>query len=276
MKRITERDYGMKRITQEELKIIQMDILSAVDKFCRDNNINYSLSAGTLLGAIRHKGYIPWDDDIDIAMSRDEYNHFEKIFPEVLDGKYELISIYRDNNWLRPYAVIVDNRTIMNEEQNEEEHGVTIDLFPIDDVPDSDDDFKKYVSKLKFSKRLRDIKRMKWRKGRTFTKNLYLMFLKSLIFFISSRMIVRYCDRVAQLNNGKGYTKCYETSFGYYAPRSFDKKVFDEFVEKPFEDRQYMCYKNYDNYLSNTYGDYMTPPPVDKRASTHVFNAYWK
>ena len=253
-----------------------MDILSAVDKFCRENDINYSLSAGTLLGAIRHKGYIPWDDDIDIAMSRVEYNRFEKIFPEMLDGKYELVSIYRDKNWLRPYAVIVDNRTIMNEEQNEEDHGVTIDLFPIDDVPDNDGDFKKYIAKLKFSKSLRDIKRMKWRRGRSLVKNLYLMFLKSLLYFVSGRKIVCYCDCVAQLNNGKGYTKCYETSFGYYAPKAFDKNVFDEFVEKPFEDRLYMCYKNFDNYLSNTYGDYMTPPPVDKRASTHVFNAYWK
>lgn len=266
----------MRSISISELKTIQLDILSAVDAFCKENSINYSLSDGTLIGAIRHKGYIPWDDDIDISMTREDYDKFEKLFPFELDDKYQLISLNRDNNWLRPYPIIVDNRTLMVEETREKAHGVGIDLFPVDDVPDDLEDCHRYLRRLKLLSQLRAIKLLKWRQGRSLINNLLLYLLKGCLFFISTKRLVRYCNRFAQINNGKNFSMCYQNSFGVYGKSPFSKSVFKDYIKVPFEDRHFMCFRNYDEYLCNTYGDYMTLPPIEEQCSTHSFVAFWK
>ena len=115
----------MKRITDnKELREIQMGILSYVDKFCRENDIKYSICGGTLIGAIRHGGYIPWDDDIDIIMLRKDYERFLNLFNKSKDSDYNLYCINKSPYYYHPYAKVSDSRTIQVEPDIKEEAGI--------------------------------------------------------------------------------------------------------------------------------------------------------
>ena len=124
----------MKTISTEELKRIQLDILLVFHDFCIENGLEYSLFAGTLIGAVRHKGYIPWDDDIDICMTRPNYEKFIHSFNGHFPNYY-VAAPELDWNYYAPYANVCDNRTLLLEGKNGhngQEIGVKIDIFPID------------------------------------------------------------------------------------------------------------------------------------------------
>jgi len=259
-----------------ELKEIQLDILSAVDEFCRNNNIRYTMSCGTLLGAVRHRGYIPWDDDIDTFMLREDYNQFIKLFPELYQGKYSLSCIERVDVD-RVYASVYDTRTIKYEgNATKSSVGIFIDVFPVDDVPDDNKEWLCYKRKLYFFSWLRNIKFLKWSDNRGGGKNIFLYICKLLIIPIPFKWILKHMNVYAQKNNGKGYHMVYETCYGIGYERPFKKEYFDDIIDYPFEDRIFKGFKNADEYLTNTFGDYMQYPPEDERVSTHVYRAYWK
>ena len=106
----------MKRIGKEELKMIQMDVLSAIHHFCLEHEIKYSLGCGSMLGCARHKGYIPWDDDIDIYMLREDYNKLIREFPDIYEEHYKFVTLERDEKWQRAYGKAYDSTTIIKEE----------------------------------------------------------------------------------------------------------------------------------------------------------------
>ncbi len=267
----------MKEIGLEEMKKIQMDILTAVDKFCVDNNIRYSIEGGTLLGAVRHKGYIPWDDDIDICLLREDYNKLIRHFPELYKGCYSMKCVEKDSTYSFAYANICDERTILFQGGNTKPMGISIDVFPVDDVPDTEDEWLKYKKRIIRISNMRNTKVLKFRKGRKLYKNVILAVSKILLFPLTLKSIIHTFDKLAQCNNGKGYKWVYETCFGIYGYRPYEKTVFDELVDYPFEDRKFKGFKKYDHYLTCTYGsDYMTPPPVEQQVTHHAFKAYWK
>ena len=116
--------------TVEELRSIQLEILLSLHEFCTQNNINYSLAAGSLIGAVRHKGFIPWDDDIDVYLLREDYKKLEQLFPLVYQNKYSLVTINRDSQWTRSYGKLYDNRTVEEEDvTNKYTIGIGIDVF---------------------------------------------------------------------------------------------------------------------------------------------------
>lgn len=267
----------MKEIGLEELKALQMDVLTAIDKFCTENGITYSLAGGTLLGAIRHKGYIPWDDDIDIYLYRDDYNKLISTFPELYEGRYKIASLERDKGWVRPYANAYDDRTIVIESSTEKEHiGVNIDLFPIDNVPDDEQEWKKYDIPRRRIQKFHALRFVKLKKGRGFFKNATVLITRWLTFFISKRKVAEYLDKVAQKHNNYETNYVFSNAQGILVKRRFLKKVFDNIVDLPFENRVFKGFADYDEYLRNAYGDYMKLPPVEKRVTHHGFKAYWK
>ncbi len=140
----------MKEIEIEELKRLQVDMLKCIDDFCVSNGIKYSLSSGTLIGAVRHQGYIPWDDDIDIMMLRDDYDRFVQMF----NGSYSHLSLLApelDWGYYAPYANVFDNRTLLQEGNNGHrgmQLGVKIDIFPIDFVAVDEFTYKKDLQKV--------------------------------------------------------------------------------------------------------------------------------
>lgn len=266
----------MRKITSEELRVIQMDILSAVDAFCAENNIKYSISSGTLLGAVRHKGFIPWDDDIDICMPREDYNKFERLFPQTLDNHYKIWSYNKSDNCCLPFGKVYDIRTMAIERKSScGIPGVFIDVFPFDEVPDSEDEFFEF-NKLR-RKKIFNVFRPQYKlsKDNSLTKNIGIILYKLRFLFTPLKLLAKDCINYCQIYNNKGYNSMYETSIGFIG-KKFNKSVFDDITDYAFEDRMYKGFNNYDEYLSNIYGDYMTPPPLEKRKSPHSFDFFWK
>lgn len=266
----------MKTISIEERKKIQMDILSAVDKFCCNNNINYSLAAGTLIGAVRHGGFIPWDDDIDIYMLRDDYNVFEKKFPNCYQNYYKIWSFHRSNDCYIPFAKVYDNRTLIKERGSKSKTpGVFIDIFPVDEVPDEKKEWEQFNKKrLKQTHHIFRLQ-LKTSSDYSFIKNIGIILYRTFNFFSSpKRLVPKFINFISQ-HNGKGFYRVYENSMGFYGG-PFLRSTFEEFIDVTFEDRKYKCFKNYHDYLSKAYGDYMTPPPPEQQVSNHSFDAYWK
>lgn len=272
----------MKEIKIEELKIVQMDILSAVHRFCLAHNIKYSLSCGSMLGCARHQGYIPWDDDIDIYLLREDYNRLIKEFPDTLEGSYKLVTLERSAKWDKAFGKAYDARTVFKERKREPyEIGVNIDVFPIDYVPQDETEWLKYDKNRRFWQyifglRFAGIKVFNFHKDRSLLKNLCIVIYKLVLLCIPLRCIARYLQYIAKNNNKKKSDYVFECAQGIFQKHPFPKQLFDNIVLMPFEDRKYMAFANYDEYLTNAYGDWRKLPPVEKRVTHHNFKAWWK
>ncbi len=268
----------MKEIHLEELKQIQLDILQALHDFCTENNIKYSLGSGTMLGAVRHKGFIPWDDDIDVYFQREDYERLIATFPKVYKEDYELICLERDKDWSRSYAKAFNNKTLLIEDTTEKKRiGIGIDVYAIDYVPDDEQEWLKYNKKRLFYQSVFSLKSMIVSNERSFVKNAIVVLSHIVLLPFSLRRIAKFINKFAQNNNGKNSLYACECVQGVITGKKrFKAADFDEVIDWPFEDRKFKIMKGYDDYLTNAYGDYMTPPPPEKRVSTHETKAFWK
>lgn len=266
----------MKEIKLEELKVIQMDILSAVHNFCAEHGIKYSLACGTMLGAARHHGYIPWDDDIDIYLLRQDYNKLIQMFPDYLDGKYRFVTLERNKKWNRAYGKIYDSRTILKElSKTPFQLGVNIDVFPIDKVPENKSVWEVYNKIRRFFQNVYSIKVMEFRRERNACKNISLFFGKVLLIPFSSRVIALLLKKIATKYNAIPSKLVFETVQGLYQKNPFPMTLFDKLGLYQFEDRQYYGFLDADTYLTNGFGNWKQLPPKHKQVSHHVFKAYW-
>lgn len=265
----------MRAISQEELKELQMSILDYVDAFCKDNRIKYTLSGGTLLGAVRHGGYIPWDDDIDIQLLRDEYDRFTDIWNRTKDTHpFELISIESGNGIGYVFGKIHNPKTITYV-RGLKRTGVYIDVFPVDKVIDDVD----------FRTRRNMIKKLKRQESAAFllstksTSHIRLFQVIKCLFLTLGRPRAFFAEKinnVAKCKNSCDAPLVFEMVAGIKCKKPMPKSIFEEYVVIRFENRSYMAVKDYDTYLTLTFGDYMTPPPIEKRKREHDFIPYWK
>ena len=157
----------MREISFEESKRILIRTLESIDKVCRENNIDYSICWGTMIGAIRHHGFVPWDDDIDLMMSRENYDHFIKVYN---DPDYNVYTFKKGGNWNMLHTRVSDKKTIVvfNDENNSP-HGCWISIFPYDNVPDNSRE--SWEKKRTFLIRLFQLKNAKWSRKATFVRN---------------------------------------------------------------------------------------------------------
>lgn len=262
-----------KIISIEELKDIQLGILQHVHDFCVKNDIRYTLAFGTLLGAVRHKGFIPWDDDIDIAMPRPDYDRFLALYNG--DDKYSLCDFAKDENYNYAYAKVEDVRTVVEEKVNMKNLGVNIDIFPVDCMYDTLEESEKYLEEIVRQKTKIRIKLLQDSHKMKIHKRIGLQVAKLLYHFASQRKMVDKL-RTFVANRGKkgsryvGVLLCNTTKI---IPRS----VFDSYIPLEFEGKIFYAVKDYDTWLKAEYGDYMTPPPVGERTSPHTLcKIYWK
>lgn len=266
----------MKQITDsKELREIQMDILSYVDRFCRDNDIQYSLCGGTLIGAIRHGGYIPWDDDIDIFMLRNDYDRFVDLFTRQ-DSKYFVHTFDNTKGYYHPYAMVSNTETRLFENGIKGDIGVNIDVFPVDYVPESISEQNTLIKKIAFIKGLFEITGLSWRRERALSKNLFMVISKILLYPFSRCLFSRKIDQIARKSSDKKTNKIGIIVWGYGAKEIIPASVFDSCTDIKFEHLNCRMVTDYHTYLKSVYGDYMQLPPEDKRVSHHVFKAYWK
>lgn len=268
---------AMNLIDYDSIKSIELSTLCTIHNFCRENNISYSLGYGTLLGAIRHKGFIPWDDDIDIIMLRKDYDLLLKNFPTIINN-VSLASIERNHKWNRAYAVAYDINTIKIEtiDGNVEDIGVGIDIFPIDDVPQNEKDWCKYNRIRKLLLNLYLLKIVKWRKGRGGLKNIFLLFAKTLLSLLSTRKIAQMIDKYAKKKNGIDSQYVFENVEDLSSKQRFSKFWFNDYCDVEFENYKFKAISSYDEFLKASYGDYMTLPPIEKQTTHHSYTAYWK
>ena len=267
-----------KYIEVDELKKICLDILYAVHCFCEDNHIMYSLSCGSLIGAIRHHGYIPWDDDIDIYMFREDYNRFLSIFPEVYNKSYSVISLERSSQWNCPFAKVYDIRTVMEEDKRTEIKGlgIGIDVFPLDNATDNENRWKRYEKRRRQLIGLYIMKDLKWRKSRSLIKNIIVTLCSFPLLPFSARFFAKRINDYSQKFNQEDSHFFAENCYGHPYNERIPKSAFIHTVNWPFENHTFKIMNGYDEYLTLFYGDYMQLPPIEKRNSHHHFVAYWK
>ncbi len=262
----------MKILTNEELRqmqLIQLDLLCEIDRICKKCNIRYNIIAGTLLGAVRHKGYIPWDDDADTAMLRDEYNKFRIACETELDkSKYFFEDHVTTNGYRWGFGRLMRRDTLYvrnGQEHMPYEQGVFVDVFPLDGVPDN------YFLRCLHCFKCFCIRKTMWSAvGRISDKRAFMRMWFSLLYKIPEKTLFNIYEKFIESSNRKkteyvriltfptpnkayGYKrKWYEKS----APIEFEGKVFDGIAE-------------YDEYMTFKFGNYMQLPPEEKRTGHH-------
>ncbi len=246
-------DYDIKEIHGKML-----DILTAIDETCKKHNLTYYIIAGTMLGAVRHKGFIPWDDDADICMPHRDYDRLIEHASEWLPEHYEMVCAENDSNYPHPFGKIQDSRTTLIERAHlGHVGGVYVDVFPVDGMPDS-----------------------RWRRRLHF---MHYKYLCKLLYFTCrdpyrhghgvSSWIPLLCHKLFTIEGIQKRIRRMLTKYDFYESRQvlcFDdglrsvvpREVYGTPTPYPFEDRTLMGVEQYDYLLSHMYGDYMTPPPA--------------
>ena len=243
-------------------------------RICDENNIKYYMIAGALLGAVRHKGFIPWDDDMDFAIMRADYAKFLDVCKKDLGDDFQLQEMFVNDNYALPMAKILLKGTKFVERttaNNQALKGIYIDVFPYDNIPDDEGLRKKHDKNTYFLKRL-VLEKQGYNiaeKGQTFKALVYAM-LKFIGFFVSKKYIRNKLDKELRRFEEQSTKKVAAIGGAYpYSKESVNREWFLESIELPFENITLSAPKGYIEYLTYFYGDYMTPPPEGKRENRH-------
>lgn len=264
-----------KEISKMNLRKIQLNILKTIHSICEENNITYYICSGTLLGAVRHKGYIPWDDDIDIMLLRDDYEKLIKILKK--QEKFRWLGILDHNckGYYYPFAKAVDNRTVAKMEDNLTDHGIWVDIFPCDNLPDNK--IIRYIFVMKnFFKRS-----VVMSMTTDFSSNQKIRhwFIKKMLN-IYSKTINKQKYAENYYNYEKKYCKKTSNYIGIMFSQYKLKECFDlSLLGKPqlysFENEKFYGPSKAHEYLEHLYGNYMELPPKNERKD-HKIIAWYK
>lgn len=257
-----------KLISLEEKKVIQLEMLKEIDEFCRINDIKYSLAFGTLLGAVRHKGFIPWDDDMDIMMPLPDMMRFKLLFKS---KELKYCDVDTENHYDYAFSRIAHINTYNQKGLVYKDYGVCIDTYPIVSIPtDIDRQNAFFAEALKIQKK---------REKLILLRNRLIRYLPILAIPGYDSIQKRYRDYMLKECQPYGSTKTYYAVAGPLSIRKrtmYDKDLFKRLVDLDFEGCKFSCTKEFDYFLSLMYGDYMTPPPEDQRHPYHGGNYYWR
>lgn len=266
-----------KELSSSEIKKTELDILIAFDEFCREHKLRYFLSSGTLLGAIRHKGFIPWDDDIDVSMPRPDYEKFYELTKFNPIQKKFVTSVYRKclNKTYFPFMKIVDISTQISEDPKKTRgiQGLWIDIFPIDGWPKN--------SQKIFSKYMRIFKKYNFLRTKIIYKvncqNFLKYIIKKSLWILFSPMIPFLLKRMDYLMKKQKFTDSdfvFESLWPSNNRKQLTWDLFTPRMHTEFEKHQFYIPSNYDLYLKTFFGNYMQLPPENEQKG-HDFKA-WK
>lgn len=267
----------MKKIEIEEVKKLLLEVLIEFHEFCEDHGLRYVLAAGTLLGAIRHNGFIPWDDDIDLYMPRPDYERLLEIYPK--EGKNDLYEHKLNAKYMYPFAKLGKPGTLCVEKGGYSgiEIGVYVDIFPIDGLGNEIDVAKRQVKKVT---RLVNMELSllveQWRRNVSFTKNfmIWTLHVFSKIYGGHKKILKKmkkallafgyddsdYVGQIVEMPGNKKITR---------------RELFENRTLHVFEGKMFYVPKEYDKILTGLYGDYMQLPPEEKRVYAHGYEAYY-
>lgn len=257
----------MKKISKEEIKKIQLEMLSEVDAFCRQHNLKYTLAYGTLIGAIRHKGFIPWDDDLDICMPYDDMLYLKE---NLKSENIEIADFDNCPNYNLPFPRIIHKKSYSRNGKKSVSYGVNIDLYVM--IPCTSD-VAKYEEIIQ--------------KGMVIYKNYHQAFIWSSRIlrylpvdndYVLKPFLKKYREFLydtLQDKNGQNYF-CVASPLASYKKDTLNYNLFDHLIESEFENYKFLIPSCYDDYLKQQYGEYMALPPVDQRVPYHGGDYYWK
>lgn len=256
------------RLTDEELKQvqeIQKELIQEVKRVCQKCDIRFNMVGGTMLGAVRHKGYIPWDDDADIGFLRTEYEKFrEACRTELNQEKYYMQDLRDTKGYRWGYGKLRRKNTEfvrLNQEFMPYEQGISIDLMPFDNIPD-----------YWLSRRIHFFHCFLYRKlfwsevGSRIEKNIWIRTIYKIMRLIPMEMVIKRYQRFVDLGNRKNTQQVriltFPTPRGVYG---YERKWYTQLKLYQFEDLELPGARDYDGYLSVKYGNYMELPPKEKR-----------
>ena len=255
-------------LNKREIQLEELKILKSVVQIIKENKLNYFLCGGTLLGAIRHKGFIPWDDDIDIMMPREDYEKFIKIFEKKNKNEELKITALELKNLFQPFCKIVNTSIEIQDESvyDSKKRYLWIDIFPMDRCNKENYKSKfRLISKLKKIIYLREYKTEF--KNRKNLKNILRTILRPLSFLVSGNTI-----RKIAISEPKGKFIA-NVVWGYGQKEIMPLHEAIEYIDVEFENEKFNGLKSYDKYLKKLYGNYMELPPKEKRV-THNIRAW--
>ena len=238
-----------------------LNLMNEIDKIARENNISYTLMGGSLIGAIRHNGFIPWDDDMDIGMLYSDYMKFIDVLKN-LNHPWITFDYHESKDYEEQFMKVYDKRTTLKEETNNRVKGVFVDVFPIIPIGNTYKQAKRrflYDNLLKMTRYNKSnnshsstLKMIIYKfVGIFYTKNGLTKKIQKRRKKLASKDLIYYSDPDG---NFKGIVK---------------KEMFDGFIYHKFEDKEFMIVKNYDKYLTHIFGDYMKLPPENMRHPGH-------
>lgn len=248
------------------LQLTELEILDEIVRICENNDIHYYLVGGTLLGAIRHNGFIPWDDDLDIAMPRKDYLRFCELCKTQLDQKYFLHNAQTDDKYWLIFAKVRKKRTEINEaniKHLDTEKGIYVDIFPFDDAPQQKKRFRtkiiKTLSTAIYNKRGISLKFTKKQKAVAFVLRpfsiKFLTILQNKLMTIDANKNYPY-----YINYGSNYDTVKQT---------IPKDKYEPYKLAEFENKKYRIPNDADYVLRRIFNEYMELPPVEKQVLRH-------
>ncbi len=250
----------------KKLQESELELMLEVDRVARKNNIRYSLDGGTLLGAVRHGGFIPWDDDADVMMTRDEYDKFYSACEKDLNkDKYFLQEFRTDENYRWGYSKLRKNGTVFLREGQEHvkcHQGVCIDIFIFDNVPDGMLQRRFHLlSCFLIRKGLYSIVGKYGAKSLISKLAYWFLSLFPRQFWVNSieRLTKKNADKTTELMSHYTYPNRKEVLYG------LQSHYWDEYVDIDYEGHKLMAIKEYKRYLMDLFDDYMKLPPEDER-----------
>ena len=274
-------DMEKKKITLDELKKIELDTLLEIDALCERLGLRYSLCGGTLLGAIRHGGFIPWDDDIDIFMPRPDYNRLIE-YCKHNETPFSLLCNETNEKYGYLFAKAMAKNTVIHEPNANPTNidmGVYVDIFPIDGLADDYESSKALFNKTRFKRELLVARNWK-RFFRSKTRAWYYEPIRFAFFvlsrFVSRAGLIRSVQKAYSADSFDQREYAATVCGSYRLKEILPSRVYDTYTELEFEGHKFKALKDYETYLSSIYGDYMQLPPEHKRVSHHVFEAYYR
>ena len=264
------------KLSDTEIKAILLDMLKYVDSFCLENNITYYLFYGTLLGAVRHNGFIPWDDDVDIIMPRDSFHKLVELFNKST-SRYKLESIYTNDNYYFPLSKIVDNQTYLKQRRFKWKTrlGLYIDVFILDGLPDDQREQKRIydLSNVYYKKCWRTALSFR-QDGNSLVKDC-LRYIKRLNEHIRGQKY--YLWKLEKLSKSYEFNKCnYVCNLNYcvYFPKEIYQKTLFTPIRHQFENIECFIPERYDEILKQIYGEWKKLPPVNQRVGIHDYECF--